>query len=132
MTRIPSVTNGRLRVSPKISFLTLWASWCRPCRAELPYLEKLALRFKERRDIAVLALNVDDDPGAMETALKELKVTVPSIAARDFAYEMLPTMAIPAAWLLTPLKTVMFYAENVALDKWLGEAAQALEKATAK
>ena len=54
------------------------------------------------------------------------------IAARDFAYEMLPTMAIPAAWLLTPVKTVMFYAENDALDKWLGEAAQALEKATAK
>jgi len=45
---------------------------------------------------------------------------------------MLPTMAIPAAWLLTPVKTVMFYAENDALDKWLGEAAQALEKATAK
>ena len=119
-------------LAKKISFLTLWASWCRPCRAELPYLEKLALRFKDRRDIAVLALNVDDDPGAMETALKELKVTVPSIAARDFAYEMLPTMAIPAAWLLTPVKTVMFYAENDALDKWLGEAAQALEKATAK
>ena len=119
-------------LAKKISFLTLWASWCGPCRAELPYLEKLALRFKDRRDIAVLALNVDDDPGAMETALRELKVTVPSIAARDFAYEMLPTMAIPAAWLLTPLKTVMFYAESDALDKWLGEAAQVLEKATAK
>jgi len=37
-------------------------------------------------------LNVDDDPKEMDTALKELKVTVPSIAARDFAYEMLRTM----------------------------------------
>jgi hypothetical protein len=74
-------------------------------------------------------LNVDDDPKEMDTALKELKVTVPSIAARDFAYEMLPVMAIPAAWLLTPSKTVMFNADSDNLDKWLELAAGALEKA---
>jgi thiol-disulfide isomerase/thioredoxin len=113
----------------KTTFVTLWASWCGPCRAELPYLEKLARRFADRSDIAVLALNVDDDPNAMETALRELKLTVPSIAARDFAYEMLPSMAIPAAWLMTPLKTVMFDADNVALDKWLEQAIQTVEKA---
>jgi thiol-disulfide isomerase/thioredoxin len=116
-------------LAKKTSFVTLWASWCGPCRAELPYLEKLALRFKDRSDVAVLALNVDDDPKAMETALKELKVTVSSIAARDFAYEMLPTMAIPAAWLMTPLKTAMFTADNGVLDQWLERAAQAVEKA---
>ena len=110
----------------------MWASWCRFCRAELPYLEKLALRFEDRADISFLALNVDDDPKEMDTALKELKVTVPSIAARDFAYEMLPTMAIPAAWLLTPSKTVMFSADNDNLDKWLEVAAGAVEKAAVK
>jgi thiol-disulfide isomerase/thioredoxin len=113
----------------KTSFVTLWASWCGPCLAELPYLEKLALRFRDRADISILALNVDDDPKEMDTALKELKVTVPSIAARDFAYEMLPTMAIPAAWLLTPSKTVMFSADNDNLDKWLEVAVEAVEKA---
>ena len=118
-------------LAKKTSFVALWASWCGPCRAELPYLEKLALRFKDRSDIAVLALNVDDDPKAMETALKELKVNVPSIAARDFAYKILPTMAIPAAWLMTPVKTVMFNASNDVLDKWLEQAAQAVEGATA-
>lgn len=116
-------------LAKKTSFVTLWASWCGPCRAELPYLEKLALRFKDRPDVAVLALNVDDDPKAMETALKELKVSVPSIAARDFAYEMLPTMAIPAAWLMTPVKTAMFTADNDVLDKWLERATQAIERA---
>jgi len=91
-------------------------------------VEKLALRSKDRPDVAVLALNVDDDPKAMDTALKELQLKVPSIAARDFAYEILPTMAIPAAWLMTPSKTEMFTADNHGLDEWLEQATRAIDK----
>ena len=68
----------------------------------------------------------------METALKELKVTAPCIAARDFAYEMLPTMAIPAVWLMTPSTTILFNSDGNSPDKWLEEAAQAVEKAAGK
>jgi hypothetical protein len=32
----------------------------------------------------------------MDVALKELKVAWPSVEARDFAYELFPTMALPA------------------------------------
>lgn len=97
----------------------------------MPYLDKLALRFKNRPEIVILALNVDDDPKDMHTALKELSVQTPCIEARDFAYEMLPTMAIPAAWLITPSKTVMFNSHGD-LTKWLEDAVRAIESASAK
>jgi thiol-disulfide isomerase/thioredoxin len=114
-------------LSKKVTFVNLWASWCGPCRAELPYVEKLYQHFKGRSDVVVLALNIDDNPKAMDVALKELKVTLPSVSANDFAYEFLPTLALPANWIITPSKTEMFNATSVTLDGWLEEAIRACE-----
>ena len=119
-------------LAKKTTFVALWASWCGPCRAELPYVEKLYQRFRTRSDIAVLALNVDDDPNAMNTALKELGVSIPSIAARDFAYSIVPAMALPANWIITAGKTEMFQGDANSLEVWLESAAAAIEKAAQK
>ena len=119
-------------LAKKTAFVVLWASWCGPCRAELPYVEKLYQRFRTRSDIAVLALNVDDDPNAMNTTLKELGVSIPSIAARDFAYSIVPAMALPANWIITAGKTEMFQGDANSLEVWLESAAAAIEKAAQK
>ncbi len=116
-------------LAKKSTFVTLWASWCPPCRAELPYVEKLYRHFQDRDDVAILALNVDDEPALMGKALTELKVSVPAVAARDFAYSMLPTMAIPANWLITPGKTQMLTGDDPTLDRWLAVTTEAIEKA---
>jgi thiol-disulfide isomerase/thioredoxin len=114
-------------LSKRVTFVNLWASWCGPCRAELPYVEKLYEHFKGRRDVVVLALNIDDNPKAMDVALKELKVALPSVAAQDFAYELVPTMALPANWIITPSKTEMF-EKGATLEEWLEAAIKACEE----
>jgi thiol-disulfide isomerase/thioredoxin len=113
-------------LSKKVTFVNLWASWCGPCRAELPYVEKLYEHFKGRGDVVVLALNIDDNPQAMDVALKELKVALPSVEARDFAYELVPRMALPANWIITPIKTEMF-EKGGTLEGWLEAAIKACE-----
>jgi len=95
-------------------------------------LEKLYQHFRERNDIAILAFNVDDDPKAMTTALRELKVSIPSIAARDFAYSIVPAMALPANWIITPGKTEMFEGNDGSHEAWLQSAVIAIEKAAKK
>jgi len=110
----------------------MWASWCAPCRAELPYVEKLYQRFRNRSDIVILAFNVDDDPKATTTALQELKVSIPSIAARDFAYSIVPAMALPANWIITSRKTEMFMGDGNSHEAWLESAAATIEKAAGK
>ncbi len=42
----------------KIVFLTFWATWCGPCKKELPSIEALHQRFKGK-DFAVLTIAVD-------------------------------------------------------------------------
>mgnify|MGYP001081659670 CR=1 FL=1 len=112
-------------------FVTVWASWCGPCRAELPYVERVYEQLKGRDDIAVLALNVDDDPKLMDVALGELKVRLPSIAARDFAYSLVPVMALPSNWILTPSTTEMFNTDYTQ-DAWVESVIRAITKAAGK
>lgn|GEM_PF-59806 len=44
----------------KVVFINLWATWCPPCRAELPTIEKLARHFKGNKDVVFLMLNEDN------------------------------------------------------------------------
>jgi thiol-disulfide isomerase/thioredoxin len=47
----------------KVVFLNFWATWCPPCRDEMPSMIQLAKALGGRRDFALLALSVDDGWG---------------------------------------------------------------------
>jgi cytochrome c biogenesis protein CcmG, thiol:disulfide interchange protein DsbE len=44
----------------KVVLLDVWASWCEPCKQELPMLDEMAGRLR-RRGIEVLAVSVDQE-----------------------------------------------------------------------
>ena len=48
----------------KVVFLNVWATWCAPCREEMPSIESLYKDFKANKDFVVLAVSQDTD-GAM-------------------------------------------------------------------
>lgn len=53
----------------KVVFLNFWATWCPPCRAELPSMSRLNEVFAGR-DFVMLAVNVEQDKGIVEDFLK--------------------------------------------------------------
>jgi cytochrome c biogenesis protein CcmG/thiol:disulfide interchange protein DsbE len=44
----------------KVVLLDFWASWCEPCKRELPLLAKMAPRLKEK-GVEIVAVNIDDN-----------------------------------------------------------------------
>ncbi len=42
----------------KYVYIDIWATWCNPCRQEIPYLEKLIERYKDK-NIAFVSLSID-------------------------------------------------------------------------
>jgi len=116
----------------KTALVTIWASWCGPCRSELPYFEKLYRQFRDRDDVVLLAFNIDDNIAAMNTALAELKLSIPAVYATPFVYSMLANMAIPANWLLTPAKTELLSLSAPTLAEWQAAMARTLDKAAGR
>lgn len=77
---LPSL-DGKKKISlkdfrGKLVFLNFWATWCEPCRGEMPAMEKLYQEFKEN-NFVVLAVNVKDRKGDATGFVKELKLTYP-------------------------------------------------------
>ena len=52
----------------EVSLVNVWASWCAPCRTEMPLLVELA----EAGTVRVFGINYKDDPGAALAFLDEL------------------------------------------------------------
>lgn len=58
----------------KVVVLNLWATWCAPCREEMPSLDRLQAAFKDQ-PVAVLALSVDRaGPERVKAFLDEIAV----------------------------------------------------------
>ena len=61
----------------KVVFINFWASWCPPCRAEFPSIEKLYSTFKDHPDFFFLTINEDNDIAVAREYLNREKFSVP-------------------------------------------------------
>ncbi len=62
----------------RVVVLNFWASWCLPCREEMPNLERAWREFRGR-GVTVLGLNVADDYDEATSFLKQLRITYPNV-----------------------------------------------------
>jgi peroxiredoxin len=54
----------------KVVFLNFWATWCPPCRAEIPSMERLN-EVLNSKDFVMLAINTDEEVRDLEAFVKE-------------------------------------------------------------
>jgi peroxiredoxin len=55
----------------KVVFLNIWATWCAPCREEMPSIESLYNTFKANKDFVVLAVSQDTDGGSVRPFVRQ-------------------------------------------------------------
>ena len=83
----------------KVTFLSYWATWCPPCRAELPSIQKLYADYGDTVDFLLIT---HEDPNTIQSFLDEKQFDLPVV---------LPRMKTPAALLERTIPT------NYVIDK---------------
>ena len=113
----------------KVTLINFWATWCGPCRQELPYVEKLREQLKDRKDVLVLTVNIDEEVGMVEPFMKENKYTFPVLLGQTYA-EGQRINSIPRNWIVSLDGKVMFEGIGFGNDgeEWIKKATQVIEK----
>lgn len=76
---LKSSTGENLRLSEyrgDVVMINFWATWCGPCRQEMPLLDELYVRY-ERVGFSLLGVNIDDDPQRAMDMIADLGVNFP-------------------------------------------------------
>lgn len=91
-----SVTLAELCQGKKYILIDFWASWCNPCRKEIPNLKKI---YKEYADkgFQIISISIDKKKADWEKALKEENLEWPNFldngdVAIAYKVKMIPTM----------------------------------------
>ena len=62
----------------KVVLVDFWASWCAPCKQEMPVLERLYQKYKDR-GLVIVGVSVDQEATNVGGFLKQLKVSFPIV-----------------------------------------------------
>lgn len=87
--------------------VNFWATWCEPCRREMPSLEKLGALFATK-DLQVVGISVDADRNMAREFGQQYKIAIPLLSDSEQALssDLLHIPAFPITYLLKRDRTI--------------------------
>jgi thiol-disulfide isomerase/thioredoxin len=106
-TPLFTVNNGEKDVSfadlakgKKIIVIDFWASWCGPCRKEIPELKKIYEKFSSK-GFEIISISIDDNKSAWQKAMEQEKMKWPNfLDEKKTIREKFNIRAIPATFMV--------------------------------
>ncbi len=80
--------------------INAWATWCIPCQQELPALEELYQKTKDRSDIAVITFDIDEEIGRVAPFTEQKHYSFPVLFAKDYVDTAVGQPRIPENWIV--------------------------------
>lgn len=99
---LTGIDGEKLRLSSllgKVVVIDFWATWCAPCRAQHPLYEEVKARFKDRPDVAFLAIDADQDRTRVKPFLEQMK-WAQKVYFEDGLQRLLQVSSIPTTIIL--------------------------------
>ncbi|WP_299079835.1 TlpA disulfide reductase family protein [uncultured Paraglaciecola sp.] len=100
---LASKNSGNVRLQEQLGNVVLinfWASWCGPCREELPHLEALQQEYADL-GFTILAVNVDENSAKADILLNDISVSFPVLFdVNDDVSKLYDVQAMPTTVLV--------------------------------
>jgi cytochrome c biogenesis protein CcmG, thiol:disulfide interchange protein DsbE len=109
----------------KVVFLNFWATWCEPCREEMPSMERLHRAYKDR-GLVVLAISLDSQgAGVVNPFVRKLALTFPvALDPKMAVRERYGVWAVPSTFIIDRAGKRVLFANGS--REWDSKAAHAL------
>jgi len=108
---LKSSSGENLRLSEyrgNVVMVNFWATWCGPCRQEMPLLDELYARY-QRVGFSLLGVNIDDNASKAMTMVSELGVSFPVLFdSRKEVSKLYEVEAMPVTVIIDREGTVRF------------------------
>jgi cytochrome c biogenesis protein CcmG, thiol:disulfide interchange protein DsbE len=105
----------------KVVVLNMWASWCPPCRKEMPLLQRTHDEISERGGV-VLGIDTQDATDSALGFLGERRITFPSLRDRDREYgRSLGVSGYPETFLIDRQGRIAALRRFAVTRAWLDE-----------
>jgi peroxiredoxin len=97
----------------KVVLINFFATWCPPCREELPYLEKDIWQRFDRDRLSVLVIGREEDDEIIQPFVDKHGYTVPFAGDPEMvAYSQYATRFIPRNFVIGPDGTILFQSQG--------------------
>jgi thiol-disulfide isomerase/thioredoxin len=81
----------------KVVLVNFWASWCPPCKEEMPIFEKVYHKYSDK-NFVILAVNMDTSEGALKEFLEKNRYSFPIVRMKGEAGLNIP--GLPTSYLV--------------------------------
>jgi peroxiredoxin len=108
--------------------VNFWATWCGPCKVEIPIFNDLAEKYRSR-NFAVLGISIDDSPEELKEFTGRYKVGYPLLvgSGQDALLEAYDAgVVVPVSWLIRCDGTVAVKKKGTASREWFETQVKAL------
>lgn len=100
VTNLAGAEKARANVKGKIVLLNFWATWCPPCKEEIPSIEALSQAMKGK-SFEVFAVNLGDDAAMVKSFVAEHKLSFPIyLDQKNLLSSTYASQGIPTTYLL--------------------------------
>ena len=105
----------------EVVLVNFWATWCRPCRVEMPGFQKAYDRYREG-GFTILGLSTDASPNGVDAFVSERGVTYPiAMATLELKREFGGVREIPTSFLIDRSGRIRYTVRGF----WAGPALRA-------
>jgi len=87
----------------KVIVLDFWATWCGPCKVEIPGFVELHEKYKDR-GLAVVGIQVQDQPDGLKSFVEEYRMTYPVLVGMghdDLEEAFAPIWGLPTTFIIS-------------------------------